>query len=136
LTFSELIRQLPGAFDIVSEFLPHIAIILYRVYPSSHKFLRNLFRIAFVTTLTGTIFETIVVMYLFGKLWNKWTLAFKIVTPALHIAFSACQLHGSCIFWKMMKRQQKYIREAAGEDIGSVEEGRKVEPPAAEALAQ
>ncbi|KAI9774372.1 MAG: hypothetical protein M1840_004266 [Geoglossum simile] len=126
-----------GAFDIVSEFLPHTAIILYRVYPSSHKFLRNLFRTAFITTLTGTIFETVVVMYLFGKLWNRWTLAFKIVTPVLHIAFSACQLHGSCIFWKMMKRQQNYIREAAaGEDIGPMEEGRKAEPRAVEALVQ
>jgi len=87
-----------GAFDIISESLPHLTIILYRVYPDSHRFLAALFRVACFTTLLGTVTETIVAMYLFGQLWSRWTLPFKIATPLLHIAFSAAQFHGTRIF--------------------------------------
>lgn len=55
--------------------------------------------------------ETIVTMYLFGSLWSKWQLAFKIATPLLHLAFSAAQVHGSMIFWRMYKRQKRYLAE-------------------------
>jgi len=101
-----------GAFDIISEFLPHLAIILYRVFPENHSFLSRLFQIAFVSTLFGTISETVVVMYLFGQLWDRWTLPFKIVTPVLHVAFSAAQLHGSHIFYKMWRKQERLLRDS------------------------
>jgi hypothetical protein len=100
-----------GAFDIISEFLPHLAIILYRVFPNSHMFLCKLFRTACLTTLVGTIFETIVTMYLFGQLWHRWAIAFKIATPMLHIAFSAAQLHGTHIFYRMWRKQERILRE-------------------------
>ncbi|KAJ7740727.1 hypothetical protein DFH07DRAFT_66250 [Mycena maculata] len=100
-----------GAFDIISEFLPHMTIILYRVYPDSHHFLVMIFRAACITTLVGTISETIVTMYLFGQLWSRWTLPFKIVTPILHIAFSAAQFHGTRIFFTMWKKQERIIRD-------------------------
>jgi hypothetical protein len=45
-------------------------------------------------------------MYLFGSLWHRWTLAFKVVTPILHVLFSAAQLWGSFVLFKMWKRQQ------------------------------
>jgi hypothetical protein len=51
-------------------------------------------------------------MWLFGSLWSRWRLAFKVVTPLLHIAFSAAQIHGSLVFWRMYRRQQRYIKEA------------------------
>ncbi|KAG9228571.1 hypothetical protein BJ875DRAFT_234897 [Amylocarpus encephaloides] len=98
-----------GAFDIVAEFLPHVAIILYRVYPTRHNFLRRLFKICACTTLTGTILETIVTMWLFGTLWDRWTPVFKIVTPMLHILFASCQLWGSYNFYKMYKWQQRFL---------------------------
>ncbi|CAF9943860.1 MAG: hypothetical protein ALECFALPRED_001582 [Alectoria fallacina] len=98
-----------GAFDIVCELLPHIAIILYRLYPTRHLFLSRLFCFAFATTLFGTISETLVIFYLFGSLWPQWQLAFKIVTPILHCAFSATQLHGSHIFYRMWKRQVRIL---------------------------
>ena len=72
-----------GAFDIVSEFLPHVSIILYRVYPDSHAFLRRIFRIACITTFTGTIIETILTMYLFGCLWDRWTMAVSLLSLQL-----------------------------------------------------
>lgn len=100
-----------GAFDMVCEFLPHVAIILYRVYPDSHHFLANLFRVACLTTFIGTISETIVTMYLFGQLWHRWDLSFKIATPILHIAFSAAQFHGTRIFYAMWKKQERLIRD-------------------------
>ncbi|KAF7974656.1 hypothetical protein HWV62_11540 [Athelia sp. TMB] len=107
-----------GAFDMVCEFLPHVAIILYRVYPDSHHFLASLFRTACLTTFIGTISETIVTMYLFGQLWHRWELSFKIATPILHIAFSAAQFHGTRIFFAMWKKQERLIREAADLEKG------------------
>ncbi|KAJ6625976.1 hypothetical protein B0H10DRAFT_567890 [Mycena sp. CBHHK59/15] len=110
-----------GAFDIISEFLPHLTIILYRVYPTSHRFLASLFQAACFTTLLGTTAETIVVMYLFGQLWERWDLSFKVITPILHIAFSCAQLHGTRIFYKMWKKQQRIIREQDAEKTAAME---------------
>lgn len=107
-----------GAFDIVCEMLPHIAMILYRVYPDSHKFLCRLFMFACFTTFGGTIFETIVTMYLFGSLWDKWQTAFKVATPILHIAFCAAQLHGSRIFFLQWRKQARFVREGRGIEAG------------------
>lgn len=113
LSFSIEVLTCPreGAFDIVSEFLPHVAIILYRVYPHRQRFLGRVFLISCATTAIGTLCETIVTMWLFGSLWSRWNLAFKVVTPLLHVAFSAAQIHGSLVFWRMYRRQQRCIRE-------------------------
>ncbi|KAJ7121125.1 hypothetical protein C8R44DRAFT_877427 [Mycena epipterygia] len=111
-----------GAFDIISEFLPHLTIILYRVYPDSHSFLAKLFRAACVTTFVGTITETIVALYLFGQLWSRWTLPFKIVTPILHVAFSAAQFHGTRIFYRMWKRQEGIIRDQQDKEKQAADE--------------
>ncbi|KAI4128213.1 MAG: hypothetical protein LQ338_002849 [Usnochroma carphineum] len=104
-----------GAFDVVCETLPHVSIILYRIYPSNHRFLRRLFNVACLVTFLGTLFETAVVMYVFASLWSRWITAFKVVTPLLHVAFSATQVHGSLIFYRMAKRQEKLIRETEAE---------------------
>ncbi|BAE54582.1 unnamed protein product [Aspergillus oryzae RIB40] len=108
---------LSGAFDIISEFFPHLAIILYRIFPNRHRFLKRLFLLSCITTALGTTCETIVIFFLFGSLWDRWQIAFKVVTPLLHIAFSAAQVHGSVVFWKMYKRQQKLEEEIPGFDI-------------------
>ena len=100
---------LTGAFDIIAEFIPHVALILYRVYPTSHFFLAKLFQFTCITTFAGTISETILVMYMFGILWDRWPLAFKIVTPLLHVAFSSAQFHGSRIFYAIWKKQQQQL---------------------------
>lgn len=105
----------------MAEFLPHMALILYRVYPTSHVFLSNLFKIACITTFLGTISETILTMYLFGQLWHRWPLSFKIITPMLHIAFSAAQFHGTRIFYFVWKRQERLLREKG--DLEKVEGG-------------
>lgn len=99
-----------------------MAIILYRVHPTRHHFLRKLFMICCFTTFIGTVTETIVIMYLFGSLWDRWQTAFKVVTPMLHLAFTACQLHGSRIFWIMWHKQARLIREQNGDNV---EEGKK-----------
>lgn len=103
--------SLPGAFDVLAEFWPHLAIILYRIYPDDHAFLIKVFRGAFVTEVAGTTVETIVVMWLFGGLWSKWTLPFKIITPILHVVFSMAQLWGAIIFRRMWKRQEALLVE-------------------------
>ncbi|KAJ7728136.1 hypothetical protein DFH07DRAFT_896018 [Mycena maculata] len=99
-----------GAFDIICEFLPHVTIIAYRVYPDSHRFLATMFRAACVTTLIGTVSETVVAMYFFGQLWSRWTLPFKILTPMLHVAFSTAQFHGTRIFFRLWRKQEGIIR--------------------------
>lgn len=95
-----------GMFDVICEFWPHLAIILYRCYPTDHVFLCKVFGFAGVTTFTGTVVETIVVFWLWGSLWDRWTLAFRIVTPILHVIFSCAQLWGAWNFYKMWKRQR------------------------------
>jgi hypothetical protein len=76
------------------------------VYPDRHLFLQRVFRTVCITTLIGTTTETILTMYLFGSLWHQWTLAFKVVTPILHVLFSAAQLWGSFVLFKMWQRQR------------------------------
>ncbi|KAF7585884.1 hypothetical protein BBP40_009935, partial [Aspergillus hancockii] len=106
-----------GAFDIISEFFPHMAIILYRIFPNRHRFLKRLFLLSCITTAIGTTCETIVIMFLFGCLWDRWQVAFKVVTPLLHIAFSAAQIHGSVVFWKMYVRQRRFLDEEVKRDV-------------------
>ncbi|RJE19486.1 hypothetical protein PHISCL_08171 [Aspergillus sclerotialis] len=106
-----------GAFDIISEFFPHVAIILYRVFPTRHHFLSRVFLLSCISTAAGTTVETIVTMYLFGSLWSRWQLAFKIITPILHVAFSATQIHGSMILFRMYRRQQRIIAGISDQDV-------------------
>ncbi|KDQ07950.1 hypothetical protein BOTBODRAFT_38386 [Botryobasidium botryosum FD-172 SS1] len=123
-TIEFLLCTVWGAFDIVAEFLPHISIVLYRLYPESHHFLRRVFLISAITTFLGTIMETSVIFYFFGSLWYRWSLAFKITTPLLHCAFSACQLHGSRVFWKMYQKQGRLIKQEADMEASVRKEGK------------
>ena len=85
--------------------------VLYRVYPTSHQFLANIFKAACITTFIGTISETIVIMYMFGILWNQWSLSFKIMTPVLHLAFAAGQLHGTRNLYAIWKKQEGKLKQ-------------------------
>jgi hypothetical protein len=98
-------------FDVLAEFWPHVAIILYRMYPTDHNYLRKIFLSAGIVTFVGTIIETVAVMYLWGWAWDRWTLAFKVVTPILHVIFSAAQLWGAYNFYKLWKKQKQLLRE-------------------------
>jgi hypothetical protein len=98
-------------FDVLAEFWPHVAIILYRMYPTDHNYLRKIFLSAGIVTFVGTIIETVAVMYLWGWAWDRWTMAFKIVTPILHVIFSAAQLWGAFNFYKLWKKQKQLLRE-------------------------
>ncbi|KAJ5171274.1 uncharacterized protein N7500_004057, partial [Penicillium coprophilum] len=104
-----------GAFDAVFELFPHVAIVLYRIFPNSHHFLSNVFLFSCFSTALGTAAETVVTMWLFASTWARWRLAFKIVTPILHVAFSAAQIHGSLVFWRMYRRQKRLQRETDAE---------------------
>ena len=64
-------------------------------------------------------------MYLFGMLWHRWPLSFKIITPMLHIAFSAAQFHGTRIFYFMWKKQERLLME--GKDLEKVDGRREGE---------
>lgn len=103
---------------MLAELWPHVAIILYRMYPEDHEYLCKVFFSAGVVTFTGTIVETIVVFWLWGSLWDRWTLPFRIVTPILHVVFSAAQVWGTYNFYKMWLRQKMLLH---GKDKNDVE---------------
>lgn len=71
---------------------------------------------AMIVTFTGTIVETIVVFYFWGSVWNRWTLAFKIITPILHCIFSAAQLWGARNFKLMWEDQKKKMKKQGQSD--------------------
>jgi hypothetical protein len=110
-----------GMFDVIAESWPHIAIILYRVYPNDHKFLSYIMLLAALVTFFGTIVETIVVMYFWGHAWHRWTLVFKIVTPILHVVFTAAQLWGTKNFYSMWRYQKRKMQEKPADvELGDV----------------
>lgn len=95
--------------------------ILYRLLPTSdddsmkpqrfHGLMSRIFFSVAIMEVIGTTFETIVVFWLFGSLWSKWTLPFKVVTPVLHVLFSCAQGWGAWVFWQLSKKE---ARKAAG----------------------
>lgn len=98
-------------FDILAEFWPHIAIIQKRRREGEHDYLRKVFMFAGLISFGGTIVETICVMYLWGWAWDRWTLAFRVVTPILHVIFSCAQLWGAWNFYKMWKHEVELIKK-------------------------
>jgi hypothetical protein len=98
-------------FDVMAEFWPHIALLLYRIYPERHYFLAYVFRLSALCEVVGTTLETALVMWFFASLWHKWTIAFKIVTPLLHILFSIAQLWGAIVFWRIAKKELRLCNE-------------------------
>jgi hypothetical protein len=81
------------------------------MYPKDHDYLRKIFLAAGIVTFAGTIIETVVVMYFWGWAWDRWTLTFKVLTPILHVIFSAAQLWGAWNFYKMWQKQRRLIRQ-------------------------
>lgn len=63
-------------------------------------------------------------MYMFGSLWNRWTLAFKITTPMLHVLFAAAQLWGSWNFYCLYQKQCRLLAPGRADNIVSVEEAK------------
>lgn len=110
-----------GAFDVVAELWPHIAMILYRLLPASndqsvkalkfHALMSRIFLSVAIMELAGTTLETTLVFWLFASLWDQWTLPFLVVTPILHVLFSCAQLWGAWVFWNLSKKE---ARKAAG----------------------
>ncbi|KAL0254353.1 hypothetical protein SLS55_009828 [Diplodia seriata] len=104
-----------GAFDIVAEFWPHLTMIMYRVYPNNYRFQVKVFKACAFTELVSTTIETAVVMWLFGSLWHKWTIAFKVATPILHVVFSAAQIWGVIVFRRLWKKAEHRMAEKKAE---------------------
>jgi len=86
-------------------------------------------KIFFATTVLevlGTTVETITVFSIFFSVWSHWTIEFKILSPTLHLLFSAAQLFGARVFWGMAMSQWKKakgLEEPVSEpDVEVVEE--------------
>jgi hypothetical protein len=100
-----------GAFDVLAELWPNVAIILYRVYNDNHYFLMNVFLGTCLITVCGTIAESIMIFVFLAQSWSRWELSFKIVTPILHVVFSMAQVHGSRILFSLYQKQKRLLRE-------------------------
>ena len=98
--------------------------IVYRL-SDNHSLLERLFFATATLELIGTISETVIVMVLFGSLWDKWALSLKIATPFLHVLFSAAQLWGAWIFRQLALREREKRLEAmnGGDDISDLKKG-------------
>ncbi|KAK5090683.1 hypothetical protein LTR05_000858 [Lithohypha guttulata] len=122
-----------GAFDCIAELWPHIAMILYRLLPPSdehskrarhfHGLMSRLFFSVAVMEIVGTTLETTVVFWLFGSLWHKWTLSFKVVTPILHVLFSCAQLWGAWVFWNLSKKEARKAAGLLSSGVTQIEDG-------------
>ncbi|KIW09218.1 uncharacterized protein PV09_00145 [Verruconis gallopava] len=100
-----------GAFDVLAEFWPNLAIILYRVKKDNHYLLSQVFFITAIITVLGTTAETVMIFVFLGSVWHRLSLDFKVATPILHVVFMAAQVHGSRILFSMYKRQKQALRE-------------------------
>lgn len=80
-----------------------------------------MFRAACITTLAGTIAETIMTFWLFGILWDRWTLSFKIATPSLFLLFATAQNWGTWKLYQIGVHQGKLA--AQGQKQKDVETG-------------
>ncbi|PNS17323.1 hypothetical protein CAC42_7006 [Sphaceloma murrayae] len=103
-----------GFFDVLAEFHPHLAMLIYRYRPAAHGLNARVLRVVACTEVVSTTVETVVVMSLFGSLWHDWTLGLKIATPILHCLFSYAQLSGVRTFWAMAADED---RKAKGEVV-------------------
>lgn len=83
--------------------------IIYRLYPGRYFMMYKIFLTIAVAEIVGTTLETVVVFWLWSTLWKQWTLPFKIVTPILHALFSAAQLFGAWIFWKLARKERSKL---------------------------
>lgn len=82
--------------------------ILYRLKPNKHFLLSRVLLSVSYLELLSTIAETGLIFWLWGSLWSKWTLPFKVITPILHTLFSLAQLWG---FWVLRKLSQKELQK-------------------------
>jgi len=110
LTF--IIMMVWGAFDVIVEIFPHIAMILHRVYNKRHGFLQRIFFSCSATILLGAIGETIVVIYFYSSIFHDLGRAFRIAIPMLHLLFCASQLNGCYIFWRLFRKQQLLLADS------------------------
>lgn len=85
--------------------------VLYRTHMTNHSLLHLVFSATVVLEVAGTVIETAVTMWLFGTLWNRWSLPLKIITPILHILFSAAQLWGAYIFRNLAAEQKAKVED-------------------------
>jgi hypothetical protein len=109
---------LPGAFDVLGQLWPHIVMILYRLNPTKHLFLSRAFYATALFEAISPVFETAVVMWLFGSLWDRWTLQMKVITPILHVIFKASQIWGAILFWKLARKEEgRLARQKRGQSL-------------------
>ncbi|CAD0088500.1 unnamed protein product, partial [Aureobasidium vineae] len=108
-----------GIFDILAEFWPHAAVIIYRTWPNQHMMLANIFLATAILEVIGTVVETVTVFSIFFSLWKEWTIEFKVLSPTLHLLFSCAQLWGARVFWLMSQQHRRAADGSIVEEVAS-----------------
>lgn len=75
-----------------------------------------------IMEVCGTAIETMVVFWLWGSLWERWSIGFKVATPILHLLFSAAQAWGAYVFWQLSKKEKRKARGIVRASFAVVEE--------------
>lgn len=94
--------------------------IIYRLYPTRHRFIVKMLHAAAIYEVVSALFETAVIMWMFGAMWDRWTISNKIITPIFHTVFKAAQIHGARVFLNMERREKKRLLESMQAQHGDV----------------
>ncbi|PVH96112.1 hypothetical protein DM02DRAFT_130974 [Periconia macrospinosa] len=100
-----------GLFDIVSEAIPHLTFILYRLFPTAHSSLYRWFTIATLVMVSSTLLETAIILWIYVALFKRWRTDLKIVTPVMHLLFTSAQLWGARALRGLAQREKKLIQQ-------------------------
>ncbi|KAH8723731.1 hypothetical protein GQ44DRAFT_740942 [Phaeosphaeriaceae sp. PMI808] len=129
-TIEFLLCMIWGLFDVICEFWPHLAIILYGCIHGPHFPIQG-FPLRWHNDLRRQRCRNHCCFLALGLPMGALDTAFKIVTPILHVIFMSAQLWGAYNFYKMWRRQMGFIEKRAfdeehgvGEEQAPIEEQR------------
>jgi hypothetical protein len=97
-------------FDLSSEALPHLTMVLYRLCPTSHLFLYRSLRTAFFVSILSTTIEIGVVCWFYAALFDRWSIYNKVLTPTLFAAFVAAQVWSAIGLWVIGSEQRNGMK--------------------------
>ncbi|KAK3933617.1 hypothetical protein QBC46DRAFT_359546 [Diplogelasinospora grovesii] len=100
-----------GAFDVLGQFWPHVVMITYRFIPNNHRLLARIFYIAMWVEAISPFAETALIFWLYGGLWDRWSISMKIATPVLHVIFKASQFWGARVFYQLARKEEERLRQ-------------------------
>ncbi|KAK6844421.1 hypothetical protein PG995_014531 [Apiospora arundinis] len=98
-----------GAFDVCSEVVIHVLMIVWRLRRESPKTCRNIAAFCAGWTVLLALAEVAVTIWLFNKSWDIWDIVWKWITPIVFTLWIITQFYGACIYITMFKAERKAL---------------------------